>query len=280
LLAAASVFGAVDCGAGHCQVSPEPSMSTQKQQAVELIEAVEPGAAEPVGLINPTKYIQHNPRAEDGPAGLRKLLETLRQGSARAHPVRVFQDGDYVFAHTDYDYLGPKTSFDIFRFEHGKIVEHWDNLQGTAGPNPSGNTMTNGPTQATDLEKTEPNKALVRQFVDDILVHGRMDRIAGYFSGDNYIQHDPQLANGLAGLRAALAAMAKAGVTRKYDRIHQVLGEGNFVLVVSEGAVGGKPTSFYDLFRVENGKIAEHWDTIETIPPRSEWKNQNGKFDF
>ena len=64
----------------------------------------------------------------------------------------------------------------------------------------------------------------------------------------------------------------------KYDRIHTVLGEGNFVLAVSEGAFGGKPTSFYVLFRVENGKIAEHWDTIETVPPRREWKNQNGKF--
>jgi len=72
--------------------------------------------------------------------------------------------------------------------------------------------------------------------------------------------------------------MTKAGVTMKYERIHRVLGEGNFVLVASEGSLGGKPTSFYDLFRVENGKIAEHWDTIETIAPRSEWKNANGKF--
>ena len=66
----------------------------------------------------------------------------------------------------------------------------------------------------------------------------------------------------------------------KYDRIHQVLGEGDFVLVVSEGSFGGKPTSFYDLFRVEGGKIAEHWDTIETIPAKNDWKNQNGKFGF
>lgn len=255
-------------------------MSMQKQQVVDFIKAVEPGASEPAGITDPTKYIQHNLRAEDGPAGLRKLLETLRRGSARAHPVRVFQDGDYVFAHTDYDYLGPKTSFDIFRFEHGKIVEHWDNLQETAGPNPSGNTMTNGPTQATDLGKAEQNQALVRQFVDDILVHGRLDRLAGYFNGDTYVQHDPRIANGVSSLRAALEAMASAGVPMQYDRIHQVLGEGNFVLVVSEGTVRGKPTSFYDLFRVANGKIAEHWDTIETIPPRNEWKNQNGKFGF
>lgn len=52
------------------------------------------------------------------------------------------------------------------------------------------------------------------------------------------------------------------------------------MLVVSEGSFGGKPTSFYDLFRVENGKIAEHWDTIETIPAQADWKNQNGKFGF
>jgi len=66
----------------------------------------------------------------------------------------------------------------------------------------------------------------------------------------------------------------------KYDQIHKVLGEGNFVLVVSEGHLGGKHSSFYDLFRVENGKIAEHWDTIEEIPTKQQWKNNNGKFGF
>ena len=72
--------------------------------------------------------------------------------------------------------------------------------------------------------------------------------------------------------------MAKHGVTMKYDKVHRVLGEGNFVLTTSEGSFGGKPTAFYDLFRVEQGKIVEHWDTIETIPARAEWKNPNGKF--
>jgi|SRR5580693_2404409 hypothetical protein len=61
--------------------------------------------------------------------------------------------------------------------------------------------------------------------------------------------------------------MGAQGITLKYDRVHTVLGERKFVLVVSEGAFGRKQTSFYDLFRVENVKIAEHWDTVETIPP-------------
>ena len=40
----------------------------------------------------------------------------------------------------------------------------------------------------------------------------------------------------------------------------------------------GAPTSYYDLWRVENGKIAEHWDVMETIAEKSTWANQNGKF--
>jgi predicted SnoaL-like aldol condensation-catalyzing enzyme len=59
-----------------------------------------------------------------------------------------------------------------------------------------------------------------------------------------------------------------------------ILGEGNFVLSVSEGSFANQPTSFYDLFRIEDGKIAEHWDVIEPILPSTEHKNANGKFNF
>jgi predicted SnoaL-like aldol condensation-catalyzing enzyme len=254
------------------------AMTTREQQVVDLLKAIETGASAPVAVINPDKYIQHNLAVADGLAGFGAALAQLPSGSARVNTARVFEDGDFVVAHTDYNFFGPKIGFDIFRFEGGKIVEHWDNLQETAGPNPSGRTMIDGPTEPADLGRTEANKALVRTFVDDILVNGRMEKLAGYFNGDSYIQHNPQIADGLSGLGAALQAMAAAGVTMKYDRIHRVLGKGNFVLVASEGSFGGKPTAFYDLFRVEGGKIAEHWDTIETIPPRSDWRNANGKF--
>ena len=93
-----------------------------------------------------------------------------------------------------------------------------------------------------------------------------------------YIQHNSAIADGLSGLGAALEAMAKQGITMQYETIHQVHGEGDFVLTVSEGRFAGKHTAYYDLFRVENGKIAEHWDVMETIPDRSEWANLNGKF--
>ena len=256
-------------------------MSTlPKSQVTALLASIQTGDSEPVAFIHPQTYIQHNLAVGDGLAGFGAVLQALPPGSARVNTVRVFQDGAYVFAHTEYDFFGPKIGFDIFRFEGGKIVEHWDNLQTTAAPNPSGQTMIDGPTEAKDLAKTEANKALVRAFVDDILVNGRMDRLAGYFDGDNYTQHNPMIPDQLSGLGGALAAMAEQGITMKYDRIHAVFGEGNFVLVVSEGHLGGVHNAFYDLFRVEGGKIAEHWDTIEAIPARDAWKNDNGKFGF
>lgn len=254
--------------------------SNEKTQVKALLNAIQNGHSEPVAVINPEKYIQHNLAAADGLAGFGALLQALPPGSARVNIARVFQDGPHVFAHTEYDFFGPKIGFDIFRFEEGKIVEHWDNLQMTAGPNPSGHTMIDGATEVKEAAKTEANKALVRSFVEDILVNGRMERLAGYFDGDNYLQHNPLIPDQLSGLGGALAAMAKQGITMKYDRIHTVLGEGNFVLVVSEGQLGGVHNSFYDLFRAENGRIAEHWDTIEPIPAREQWKNDNGKFGF
>ena len=138
--------------------------------------------------------------------------------------------------------------------------------------------MVDGSTTVTDLEQTQNNKHLVRTFIENILVNGKMEKFAEYFDGDHYIQHNPQIADGLSGLGQALQAWAKQGIALKYDQIHMVLGEGNFVLVVSEGTMGETHLSIYDMFRVERGKIAEHWDTVEPIPPRQEWKNSNGKF--
>ena len=252
---------------------------SKKQQVTALLKSIETGDVASVSFINPDKYIQHNLAVADGLEGFGAVLQSLPEGSAKVNTVRVFEDGDYVFTHTAYNFFGPKIGFDIFRYENGQIVEHWDNLQVTPdSPNPSGRNMIDGSSKLTDLHKTKENKVLVENFVTDILVKGNLDKLAAYFEGDNYLQHNPNIADGLSGLGQALDALAKQGIRMEYRTIHKVLGEGNFVLVVSEGLFSNQPTSFYDLFRVENGKIAEHWDTIETIPAKSDWQNKNGKF--
>lgn len=252
---------------------------SNKEKVVALLKSIETGESEPVGYIDPSNYTQHNLEVEDGLAGFGALLQQLPPNSAKVNTIRAFQDGNYVFTHTDYNFFGPKIGFDIFRFEDDKIVEHWDNLQETpAEPNPSGHTMVDGHTEITDRGKTEENKTLVKNFVNDILVNGQMDKLASYFNGDDYIQHNPNIPDQLSGLGTTLEALAKQGIFLKYNTIHKVLGEGNFVLVVSEGHFGKDHNAFYDLFRVENGKIAEHWDVIQAILPQNEWANQNGKF--
>jgi len=162
----------------------------QKQQVRDLLKSIETGAPGPVAIINPDKYIQHNHAAADGLAGFGALMAQLPKGSARVATARVYQDGDFVFAHTDYDFFGPKIGFDVFRFEHRRIVEHWDNLQEKpTKPNPSGHTMIDGPVEVTDLDKTVENKALVRSFVDDVLVHGRLNALPRYIGGGGQRMH-------------------------------------------------------------------------------------------
>lgn len=253
---------------------------SNKNKTVAILKSIETGDKEAIGYINPTNYKQHNLAVADGLAGFGALLSHAPEGGFKVKTIRAFQDGDYGFAHTEYDFFGPKIGFDIFRYENGQVVEHWDNLIEKAALNPSGHSQTDGSTVVTDLEKTEANKTLVSNFINDILVNCKMDKIANYFDEDNYIQHNPNIGDGLSGLGLALETMAKQGITMQFTKVHKVLGQGNFVLTVSEGVFAGQPTSYYDLFRVENSKIAEHWDIIETIAPESERKNTNGKFNF
>lgn len=252
-------------------------MPDKKKQVVDLLKALETGDAAAFGAIHPERYIQHNLRVADGPAGVAALAKRLPAGTT-VHTVRVFEDGDFVFAHTEYDFFGPRIGFDIFRFEDGLIVEHWDNLQETAEKlSPSGHSMVDGPTEATDLEATEANKALMTRYMEDLLV-GRRETFLSYFEGMAYIQHNPWVEDTIPGLLKGLQELAAQGKAVAYTKVHRILGEGSFVLVVAEARFGGVPTGIYDLYRIEGGKIAEHWDTLETIPPREDWANGNGKF--
>jgi len=252
--------------------------SKRKDQIRALLKGIETGDAAAVAVVNPDKYIQHNPQTHEGGEGLAALFKRLSKSSPRVNIVRAFEDGDYVFAHTEYDFASSKIGFEVFRFENDFAVEHWDNIQERRGPNPSGHTMVDGPTEATDLDQTESNREIVRSFVDDVLIKGRVQKLEQYIDNQCYTQHNPRIPDGLPALRSALKSTSDQGTTIKYDRIHRALAEGNFVLSVSEGSLGGVHSAYYDLFRVADGRLVEHWDTIEAIAPRSEWKNDNGKF--
>ena len=251
---------------------------TKKDQIRALLKSIETGDPGPVAVVNEAKYIQHNPQTHEGSEGLAALFQRLSKTSPRVNIVRAFEDGDFVFAHTEYDFASRNIGFEVFRFEDGQAVEHWDNIQQRHGPNQSGRSMVDGPTEAVDLELTESNRALVQSFVETVLVNGNLDRLVDFVDGDTYTEHNPRLGDGVSNLRSALEVEDESGRRIDYHRVHRILAEGNFVLCVSEGSYGGEHTAFYDLFRLAKGKVVEHWDTTEKIAPRSEWKNDNGKF--
>lgn len=252
---------------------------SNKEKTIAVLNSIETGDQTAIAYINPTNYTQHNLGVADGLEGFGEVLHHAPPQGFKANVVRAFEDGDYVFTHTEYDFFGPKAGFDVFRFENGVIVEHWDNLIEIQKPNPSGRTQFDGATEVTDLDKTEANKNTVREFLEKVVINHEMDKLAKYINPNKYIQHNPAIADGLEGFGAAMQYFAENGLVMEFTKVHKVLGQGNFVLAMSEGKFGkGEHTAFYDLFRLENGQIVEHWDVIAPIQPESEWKNTNGKF--
>jgi predicted SnoaL-like aldol condensation-catalyzing enzyme len=213
-------------------------------------------------------YIQHSALAADGPEGLRQLIRTL-PADFRYDPHRVIADGDLVALHGTYHGFTTErlVAFDIFRVRDGELAEHWDALAPVVAKTVSGRSQTDGATEVTDLDRTEANRALVLGFVEAVLIGGKGEAIPDYLSTEAYRQHNPGVGDNLDGLSEALTALAEQGIAMVYDRVHMAIAEGNFVLTVAEGKFGPTPTAFYDLFRVENGRIVEHWDVTPEITP-------------
>jgi predicted SnoaL-like aldol condensation-catalyzing enzyme len=230
-------------------------------------------------------YVQHNPFIPTGLEPFIQMLPTLQENGTTAENIRMFQDGNYVFMHNIWRNAAPfgadeMVSFDIIRLdEQGKVAEHWDAMTPLVNETASGRTQTDGPTAAKDLDQTAANKAIAQSMVEDILMGKNPDKIEDYISAEQYDQHNPGITDGLNGIVEAVQALTAQNNMFKYTKIHKVLGEGNFVLTLSEGEWNGKQQVFYDLLRFENGKAVEHWDVIQEIPTEN-LANGNGMFGF
>ncbi len=265
--------------------SKESTMS-KKEIVGTFLGAVAKQDAETMRKIANADYIQHNPFVPTGLEPFIQLLPVLKEHGTYAENVRMFQDGNYVFMHNIWRNAKPfgadeMVAFDIIRVdENGKVAEHWDAMTVLVKETASGRTQTDGPTTVEDLDKTEANKALAVALVEDVLMGKNPNKITEYISAEQYDQHNPQIKDGLTGIVEAVEYLTSQNNMFKYTKIHKVLGEGNFVLTVSEGEWnGGKKHAFYDLFRMKGGKIVEHWDVIQEIPTEGLAHN-NGMFGF
>ena len=90
------------------------------------------------------------------------------------------------------------------------------------------------------------------------------------------IQHNPNLDNTANGWVIGMQELQQNGNQVKFQKVHHVFGEGNFVMSLSEGKFDTRHTAFFDLFRIEKGKIVEHWDVLQEVPEKM--AHNNGMF--
>ncbi|WP_371661655.1 ester cyclase [Streptomyces sp. NBC_00280] len=262
-------------------------LNHQKDVAVRVLKGVfERGDTAIVDKLVRADYIQHNPFAADGSGPLKNLAVSVHQQfpEAKYDVKRVISEGDLVLVHSNVVLTpGSRGSavFDIFRFQGGKIAEHWDTGQNVPDTSANGNDMFSTVSWPQSEQPgprwlTAYNKSLVTKAFDQLIVRKDLSALDRYW-GTEYHQHNPDIADGVAGAREGLGGYFRAfpelAVSRK-----RVVAEGDLVAVHSHyvNAPGERGQAVVDLFRVRGGKIVEHWDVLQDVPATS--ANDNTMF--
>ena len=221
-------------------------------------------------------YIQHNPGLEDGRAAAQAALTPMFAESGAQFDVKhVLVDGNMALVHL-FGRGDPKTLgaavVDLYRLRSGRVVEHWDVIQPIA---PGTDPLASLGTYSASAE-TAKNRVVMRHFVETLYRDKQVASAYQNFVAPNFTEHSPGRP---AGRDAAIAALvplfssASASFT-----VEHVLVDGNFAAVHYRGRIDsqGPGAAVAEIFRLQGGKIVEHWDVFQPIPQSS--KNAHPMF--
>ncbi len=120
----------------------------------------------------------------------------------------------------------------------------------------------------------QSNKELVVNFYEQALVNKQVEAAAMTYLTEDYIQHNPYVPTGRKGFIEALSSWFSA-VDVDFSIVRAIAEKDHVVLHVKQ-VIDGKETAIIDIFRVEEGKIVEHWDVSQAVP--DEIAHDNGMF--
>lgn len=122
----------------------------------------------------------------------------------------------------------------------------------------------------------EQNKRTVLDFYDKGLNQKDFEAASRYF-GDRYVQHNPNAADGPAGFRGFVQFL-KDKFPQSRSEVKRAFAEGDYVIVHVHAVrePGTRGLAIVDIFKLENGKIVEHWDVVQPVPEKA--ANSNGMF--
>ncbi len=131
-------------------------------------------------------------------------------------------------------------------------------------------------TAQAQTPQLEANKKVAQAFYDAAINQKNYDE-AVKFLGSQYKQHNPTAADGAEGLKSFIEFLKTRFPTQRGE-VKRVIAEGDLVVLHVHSTRGdGTPgRAIVDIFRVQNGKVVEHWDVIQDIPEKP--ANNNGMF--
>jgi predicted SnoaL-like aldol condensation-catalyzing enzyme len=250
--------------------SQNEALESQNKELVRRIytEVIGQNKTDLVSELFAADYIQHDSTVPSGPAGQITLVENLKTKipGLVATIKHIGADGDYVAVHwqasaTPDDEATGQAAVDLYRVSDGKIAEHWDAFQDVPATTASGNSMF------SDLYEYKQPKQDVTEAQEEANETMAVNAYTGLFGGNIalldqywdpvYLQHNPQVPNGVEGLRGLIGSLPPGGIKLEFI---ETLADDD--LVYTFGLDSTTNHVLTDIFRVVDNKIVEHWDVL------------------
>jgi predicted SnoaL-like aldol condensation-catalyzing enzyme len=305
---ALSAVGALSAESINPPTMPQTApMNKQEKKNLDMVlewwrVVIQGGHLDLTSKYQAEDYIQHNPNVNTGRAGFVAFFSKFSKPKdpipdrIANPPVVVGAKGDYVWLIWETESKDPRdpsktyhsNSFDVLRIQNGKVQEHWDSAMKMPG---SGNVNTGvSPKPPMEwntgkLDKEEKmTLALATEELKDMLQYGHLE-LADKTMDPGYIQHNPMVPQGRDGFKAFMSA--RPGRTPQEIKPEWpnapalTLIDGPYSVMMWDRMAKDPDNpsktytwNHYDVVRMENGHIKEHWDEARINAPQTSANKQ------